>query len=139
MVVRQFELDYKHEYDSYVQICRTCYYDKGGAYNFQTSIELPGFVSEVVFASYIEINESEYGHVCHDKDLLKHVNGKVYVHKNIEKYANRVKISEEKETLNFFFMPPSFSCILRVRSRSYMKDVVARINTLKSTETKDLA
>ena len=56
MIIRQFELDYSIEYDAYVSITRHCYFEEGGDYNYQTTIELPGLYAGVVFAGYLEIN-----------------------------------------------------------------------------------
>ena len=45
------------DFDSYVSITRFCFYNKGGDYNYQQSIELPGFMTEVVFAGYLETHD----------------------------------------------------------------------------------
>jgi len=42
------------KYDAYVSITRHPYYTEGGEYNYSTIIELPGFLTEVVIASYLE-------------------------------------------------------------------------------------
>ena len=53
-------MDLYSDFDSYVSITRFCFFNKGGDYNYQQSIELPGFMSEVVFAGYLEIPDSAY-------------------------------------------------------------------------------
>ena len=60
VVTRQLEMDQYADFDSYVSITRYCFYNKGGDYNYKTSIELPGFMTEVVFAGYLEIPDSVY-------------------------------------------------------------------------------
>lgn len=60
VVTRQLELDKYADFDSFISITRFCFYDKGGAHNYAQSIELPGFMSEVVFAGYLEIPDSVY-------------------------------------------------------------------------------
>lgn len=60
MVTRVLEADLFADFDAYVSISRFCYYNKGGDYNYSTSIELPGFMSEVIFAGYLEIPDSVY-------------------------------------------------------------------------------
>lgn len=57
VVTRTFEQDAFADFDSYVSIQRFCFFNKGGDYNYKTSIEVPGFVSEVVFAAYLETPE----------------------------------------------------------------------------------
>ena len=60
VVTRTLEADLFGDFDSYVSISRFCFYNKGGDYNYATSVELPGFMSEVVFAGYLEIPDSVY-------------------------------------------------------------------------------
>jgi len=60
VVTRQFEIDKFSDFDSYVAITRYCFYNKGGEYKYPTSIELPGFMTEVVFAGYLEIPDEVY-------------------------------------------------------------------------------
>jgi hypothetical protein len=60
VVTRSLEADVFSDFDSYVSITRFCFYNKGGDYNYSTSVELPGFMSEVVFAGYLEIPDSVY-------------------------------------------------------------------------------
>jgi hypothetical protein len=59
-------MDLYEDFDSYVSISRFCFYNKGGAYNYSTSVELPGFMSSVEFAGYLEIPDSVY-----NDDILK--------------------------------------------------------------------
>ena len=54
-VLRQLPLDTYSDFDTYVSITRFCFFNKGGDYKQDISIELPGFMSEVVFAGYLEI------------------------------------------------------------------------------------
>ena len=131
VVTRQFELDKFGDFDSYVSISRFCFYNKGGAYNYSTSIELPGFMTEVVFAAYVEIPDSVYSDPRLKDD--KHIYGprgcKVLTYNYLDgKFCSREKISEEKEKLNFFFMPPSFTCVIKVKSRTYVKEAVQKLN-----------
>lgn len=127
VVTRQFELDKFSDFDSYVSIARFCFYNKGGDYNYATSIELPGFMTECVFAAYVEIPDSVYNDPrLKDKEYLYGPRGcKVMTYNYLDgKFCHREKISEEKEKLNFFFMPPSFTCVIKVKSRTYVKEAV---------------
>ena len=60
VVTRQLDMDKYADFDSYVSITRFCFYNKGGDYKYAQSIELPGFMTEVVFAGYLEIPDSVY-------------------------------------------------------------------------------
>jgi hypothetical protein len=60
VVTRQLPLDAYGDFDTYVSITRFCFFNKGGDYNYAQSIELPGFMTEVVFAGYLEIPDSVY-------------------------------------------------------------------------------
>jgi len=53
-------MDTYSDFDAYLSITRFCFFNKGGAYDYKTSIELPGFMSEVVFAGYTEIPDHAY-------------------------------------------------------------------------------
>jgi hypothetical protein len=85
-------------------------------------------MSEVVFAAYVEIPDSVYGDPrLKDKNFLYGPGGcRVLTYNHLEgKFCHREKISEDKEKLNFFFMPPSFTCVIKVKSRTYVKEAVA--------------
>lgn len=136
VVTRQLEMDQYADFDSYVSITRFCFYNKGGDYNYKQSIELPGFMSEVVFAGYLEIPDEVYNDPRlgsnKEGDLIALPRGcKLQSFNQIEgKFCNREKISEQNEKLNFHFMPPSFTCILRVKSRSFVKEAVQKLNQI---------
>ena len=126
-------MDAYGDFDTYVCITRFCFFNKGGDYNYQQSIELPGFMSEVVFAGYLEIPDSVYN----DPRLrdAKHIYGpqgcKLISSSEIEgTYCNREKINEFSERLNFFKMPPSFTCVLKVKTRTYVKEAILRLNQM---------
>ena len=57
VITRQLPQDTFPEFDAYVSITRFCFYQKGGAYDYSQSIELPGFLAEVLFCGYLEIPE----------------------------------------------------------------------------------
>jgi hypothetical protein len=42
VITRQFSFDHHQDYDAYVSITRHCYFQEGGDYNYQTTVELPG-------------------------------------------------------------------------------------------------
>ena len=50
VVVRQLPLNFRDEYDAYVTISRFCFQGSNEA-SISTTVELPGFISEVVFAA----------------------------------------------------------------------------------------
>jgi len=133
VVSRQLEPDLYQDFDCYVSITRFCFYNKGGDCAYKQSIELPGFMSDVVFAGYLEIPDSVYA----DPRLkdATHVYGprgcKLLSYNHLEgKFCSREKLSESKERLNFHFMPPSFTCVIKVKSRSFIKQAVAKINAI---------
>jgi hypothetical protein len=126
-------LDAYGDFDTYISIQRYCFFNKGGDYNYATSVELPGFMTEVVFAGYLEIPDSVYN----DPKLKdnKHIYGpggcKLVSSANIEGiYCHREKINEFGERLNFFKMPPSFTCIIKVKTRTYVKEAIQRLNKI---------
>ena len=53
VVVRQMELDFDDQYDAYVTVSRFCFSGSTEPEKLSTVIELPGILSEVVFASNI--------------------------------------------------------------------------------------
>lgn len=121
------------DFDSYVSITRFCFYNKGGAYDYATSVELPGFMSEVVFAGYLEIPDSVYGDPrLGDKQHLYGPRGcKLESFNHLEgKFCSRERLNDHQEKLNFFFMPPSFTCVIKVKSRTFVKEAVAQLNSL---------
>lgn len=123
-MTRQLEHDQYSDFDAYVSITRFCFYDKGGEYKYAQSIELPGFMSEVVFAGYLEIPDSAYNDSrLKDPQYLYGPRGcKLQSFNHLEgKFCTREKVGEQNERLNFFFMPPSFTCVIKVKSRSFVK------------------
>ena len=137
VVTRQLPLDIYSDFDTYVSITRFCFFNKGGDYNYSQSIELPGFMSEVVFAGYLEIPDSVYSDPRqNDAKFIYGPRGcKLVTASQIEgKFCHREKINEHKERLNFFMMPPSFTCVIKVKSRTYIKEAVQRINKIDSDE-----
>jgi len=124
MVIRQLEPDIYQDFDCYVFIMRFCFYDKGGEYNYKQSLELPGFMSEVVFAGYLEIPDTVYADArIKDKTNIYGPRGcKLQSFTEIEgKFCSREKLSESNEKLHFTFMPPSFTCCIKVKSRTFIK------------------
>ena len=59
MIIRQFSFDHDSNYDAYVSITRHCYFQEGGDYNYQTTVELPGLFSDIVFVGYLEMNPKQ--------------------------------------------------------------------------------
>lgn len=112
---------------------RFCFYDKGGEYNYKQSLELPGFMSEVVFAGYLEIPDTVYA-----DSRLKDANNiygprgcKLQSFTQIEgKFCSREKLSESNEKLHFHLMPPSFTCCIKVKSRTFIKQSITKINSI---------
>jgi hypothetical protein len=129
-------MDQFADFDSYISITRFCFYNKGGDYNYAQSIELPGFMSEVVFAGYLEIPDAVYNDPKLDSnkegEIICAPRGcKLQSFNNIEgKFCTRENISDQNERLNFHFMPPSFTCVIKVKSRSFVKEAVHKLNRL---------
>ena len=66
-----------------------------------------------------------------DKEFIYGPKAKFVASNHIEgTFCTREKVSEEREVLNFHFMPPSFTCILKVKSRSYVKRAVQKLNNM---------
>lgn len=94
-------------------------------------------MSEVVFAGYLEIPDAVYADGrLKDKTHIYGPRGcRLVTHNNIEgKYCHRVKLDDSRERLDFFFMPPSFTCVLKVKSRTYIKEAVQRLNGIFEDE-----
>lgn len=90
-------------------------------------------MTEVVFAGYLEINDSVYNDPgLHDKQHIYGPKGcKLISSSNIEGvYCHREKINEFGEKLNFFKMPPSFTCVVKVKTRTYVKEAIQRLNMI---------
>lgn len=135
VVTRALEADLFSDFDSYVSITRFCFYNKGGDYNYSTSIELPGFMSEVVFAGYLEIPDAVYNDSrLGDKQHLYGPRGcKLQSFNYLDgKFCHRERMNDHQERLNFFFMPPSFTCVLKVKSRTFVKEAVQLLNGIHS-------
>ena len=110
---------------------RFCFFNKGGDYNYRTSIELPGFMSEAVFAGYLEIPDSVYGDArLKDKSNIYGPRGcKLLSFPELEgKFCSREKLSDSNEKLHFHFMPPSFTACIKIKSRQYIKQAITKIN-----------
>merc|ERR1712216_1110168 len=93
--------------------------------------------SEVVFAGYLEIPDQVYADARQaDKTHIYGPRGcRLVTHNNIEgKYCTRVKLDDSRERLDFFFMPPSFTCVLKIKSRTYIKEAVQRLNGIFDDE-----
>ena len=124
IVTRQIEPDIYQDFDCYMFIMRFCFFNKGGEYNYSQSIELPGFMSEVVFAGYLEIPDTVYGDTrIKDKSTIYGPRGcKMHSFSDIEgKFCSREKLSDSNEKLHFHLMPPSFTCCIKIKSRQYIK------------------
>lgn len=88
MIIRQFSLDYAEDYDAYVSITRQCFYQEGGDYNYQTTVELPGRFSGVVFCGYLEINGSkDYESTKSDPQFIKGATAKLRVFKSLDSFC----------------------------------------------------
>ena len=47
------------------------------------------------------------------------------------KFCHRERMNDHQERLNFFFMPPSFTCVIKVKSRTFVKEAVAQLNGIQ--------
>ena len=70
-----------------MSITRHPYYQEGGEYKYETRIELPGFVTEVVFAGYLEILPHAYAQFDTDPTFIKGCNASFKVYKDILRFA----------------------------------------------------
>ena len=57
--------------------------------------------------------------------------------KSLAKFCRVERVSQDKDALNFFLMPPGFTCVVKTRSPTYQKDAVHLLNQMPSS--KDLA
>jgi glycogen debranching enzyme len=92
-------------------------------------------MTEVVYAGFSEIPDSVYQDSrLKDSEFIYGPRGcKIYSYNYLEgKFCSREKISELNEKLNFHFMPPGFTCVIKVKTRSGVKDAVSKINRITS-------
>ena len=87
-----------------------------------------------MFAGYLEIPDD-----AKNKWNSEYIYGpegcKLKTFSSIEgQFCSRVTMSDTYETLNFHTMPPSFTCVLKVKSRSFVKEAVAKLNNLGALE-----
>ena len=130
VITRQFSFDHHQDYDAYVSITRHCYFQEGGDYNYQTTVELPGLFQDVVFAGYLEMDpkndfkdlESEPGFITSAKSRLR-------TFKGISKFC-REENSNGRSRLVFHMMPPSFTLVVRTRSIKDLKEASLYFSTL---------
>lgn len=140
VVVRQFPLDHGSQqsecdaFDAYVSITRHPYFMEGGDYLHFTRVELPGYLTEVVMACYLEIPQQAYNSFNCDKSLIKGANSSFKLFKDLQKFC-RVERSGEKDILVFHMMPPSFTCIVKTKYPQQMRDAVHSLNSLDNIPT----
>lgn len=141
MIIRQFELDYSNEYDAYVSITRHCYYQEGGDYNYQTTVELPGVYAGVVFAGFLEINaQQDFKSIDSDPKFIKGASAKLRVFKTLNQFCKVERLESGRDKLVFWKMPPSFTCLIKTNSHREQKDAVKFLNGLASNvKSKDLS
>jgi hypothetical protein len=143
VIIRQFQLDYSRDFDAYVSITRHCYFQTDGAYDYQTTVELPGLFADVVFAGYLEMDPTtDYRDIESDRSFIKSATSKLLTFKSLSKFC-RVERSpdatQERDRLVFFRMPPSFTCVIRTRSVYPMKEAARQLNELKKMRSREIA
>lgn len=124
VVVRQFALDYKEEYDAYVSITRFNYYNKQSTENSKPQIELPGQLVDVVFACYLDIPNNTYNNYNSDPKYITGANADFRVYKDLNKFCKVELIGNGKQVLTFYGMPSTFCCVVKTRSPSATKHAV---------------
>jgi hypothetical protein len=95
-------------------------------------------VTEVVFAGYLEIMHNTYSSYDNDPKYIKNCNGAFKVYKDLSRFC-RIERLGEKDVLNFTFMPPSFTCVVKTKYPEFMKEAVRKLNDLVKIPTKDLS
>ena len=71
-----------------MSITRHPYYQEGGDYNYQTTVELPGLFQDVVFAGYLEMDpRSDYRDINSDPKFLKSANSKFKAFKSLSNFC----------------------------------------------------
>jgi len=124
-VVRQFDHDLFSDFDAYTMITRMVYWTDGGDYNYGVQLVLPGEITEVVFAAYLEVPPGSQDQ--HEKAVIKGANAKCHVSHSLEKFAKTFSNSEGQTFLQFHFMPPSFSCLIKTSSRREVKNAIREL------------
>lgn len=81
--------------------------------------------------------KNAYNDFDNDKNLIRGANANFKVFKDLSKFC-KVERYQEKEILNFFMIPPSFTCIVKTKYPEYMKDAVKNLNKLDSIKTEEL-
>ena len=84
-------MDHSESFDAYVLITRLCYFMEGGDCNYQTKVELPGLLSEIVFAGYLEFKSDSFNNWRDDKHI-KGANAQFKVYKDLGKFARKERI-----------------------------------------------
>ena len=114
---------------------------EGGEYNYQTSVELPGYVAEVVVASYLEIIPGHaYNEFWKGGDYINNASASCKVYKDLGRFCRIERVEgQEKDRLNFFQMPPGFTCVIKTRSAQSVKDSIRFLNQLTKHKTSDLS
>lgn len=121
-----------------MSITRHCYYQEGGEYQYQTRVELPGYLAEVVFAGYLEFPQGAYSQYDNDKNVVKSANANFRVFKDLSKFC-KVERIQNKDVLAFHMMPPSFTCVVKSKRPSFMREAVLSLNELLTMPTPELS
>jgi DUF438 domain-containing protein len=103
-----------------VSITRHCFYQDGGDYKYQTTIDLPGLFSDIVFVGYLEMNpQTDYRDIDSDKKYISFAKSKLKTYKSLSRFCrierNPDKTQGECDRLVFHTMPPSFTCVIKTK------------------------
>lgn len=146
VIIRQLPLSYHDpSYDAYVSITRHCFYQEGGDYNYQTTIDLPGLFTDVVFAGYLEVNpHTDFKDIDSDKKYIKFANSRLKTYKgSLSKFCrverNPDKKQGECDRLVFHQMPPSFTCVIKTKRQREQKEAVRYLDMLNERTASEMA
>ena len=132
VVVRQLPLAHSDDYDAYVTVQR---FPFGGCNDasIQTTVELPGFLSEVVFAAnnvdFYQLPRQGTSPSPQTETIIKAPASEVFVHNSLQAFA-RVIEGTQGSKLEFFNMPQAFTCLLKTRTQSHIKQAVRALDAL---------
>ena len=97
-------------------------------------MDLPGTLSEVIFVGYLEINNQQDYREVESPSFIKGATAKMKTYKSLNQFCRKETLGG-KDRLVFFKMPPSFTCIVKTKQNSAVKEAVQYLNNLTENVT----
>jgi hypothetical protein len=128
VVVRQFELDLHEDFDAFTTISRFCFTEGP---SIATVVDLPGFITEVVFAATVNDNMRPLPADIEipTQGMITTPPSHVLVRCNLHKFANIIYDTEGTHSrLQFFNLPTGFVCLVKTTTLQQHKQAVYKLN-----------